>query len=212
MLDRCERSYYSPGVSKGEETRRAILADAMAQASAVGLSGLTIGTLAKRTGLSKSGLFAHFASKEALQIQVLDTARDRFVAEVIAPALKQPRGEPRVRVLFERWLRWAELPWSPDARSSGCLFVAAAAELDDQPGPVRDHLVGIQRDWVEALETAARIAVEAGHFGADLDVSRWAFELWGLLLGYHWYRRLLQAPQASDWVKSGFEALIARSR
>jgi AcrR family transcriptional regulator len=198
--------------SKGEDTRRAILADAIAQASAVGLSGLTIGTLAKRAGLSKSGLFAHFESKEALQIQVLDAARDRFVAEVVSPALKQPRGEPRVRALFEGWLRWADLSWASDAAPSGCLFVAAAAELDDQPGPVRDHLVEIQRDWVDALETAARIAIEAGHFRRDLDASRWAFEVWGLMLGYHWYRRLLQAPQAAAWVKEGFEALIARSR
>src|SRR5690242_942401 len=104
--------------------------------------------------MSKSGLFAHFASKEALQIAVLDDARDRFVTTVVSPALKEPRGEPRVRALFDRWLRWEQAAFQP----GGCVFVAAAAELDDQEGPVRDRLVEIQRDWVDALETAARIA------------------------------------------------------
>jgi AcrR family transcriptional regulator len=195
-------------MAKGDETKRAILGDALAQASALGLSGLTIGSLAKKTNMSKSGLFAHFASKEALQIAVLEEARDRFVAEVVSPALKKPRGEPRVRAIFDRWLTWetsASLP-------GGCPFVAAAAELDDQPGPVRDRLVDIQRDWVDALETAARIAVDEGHFVKGLDTALWAFELWGMMLGYHFHARLLQSERAGEHVKQSFEQLVARSR
>lgn len=195
-------------MSKGDETRRAILGDALAQASTMGLSGLTIGTLAKRTGMSKSGLFAHFASKESLQIQVLEEARDRFVTHVLSPALKEPRGEPRVRALFDRWLRWDKSEFQP----GGCVFIAASSELDDQPGPVRDHLVAIQRDWIDALETAARIAVEEGHFRPDLDRRGWAFELWSLMLAYNWYARLLRNDDAETMARAAFDRLLARSR
>lgn len=193
-------------MAKGDETRRAILGDAMAQASLFGLAGLTIGSLAKRNAMSKSGLFAHFASKEALQIAVLDEARDQFVTQVVSPALKAPRGEPRVRALFDGWLRWAELA------PGGCVFVAAATELDDQPGPVRERLVEIERDWVDALSTAARIAVEQRHFRADLDIDQWAFELWGTMLAYHWFSRLLGDRVAIERARDAFEGLLTRSR
>ena len=195
-------------MKKGEQTRQAILDDALAQASVLGLDGLTIGSLAKRTGMSKSGLFAHFESKEGLQIQVLEEARDRFVTTVVSPALKNPRGEPRIRALFERWMTWERADYLP----GGCPFIAAAAELDDQRGPVRDRLVGIQRDWIDTLRTAARIAVEEGHFRREVDVAQWAFELWGLVLAYHWYHRLLGADDAMERVRAGFEQLLARAR
>jgi AcrR family transcriptional regulator len=207
LTNQNDRSIYS-SVSKGDQTRRAILRDALSQASALGLAGLTIGSLAKRTGLSKSGLFAHFASKEALQIAVLDDARDRFVTTVVSPALKEARGEPRVRAIFDRWLRWESAEFQP----GGCVFVAAAAELDDQPGSVRDRLVEVQRDWMDALQTAARIAKEERHFRADLDVRQWAFDLWGLMLAYHWYARLLRADDAAERVRGGFEQLLRASR
>lgn len=195
-------------MSKGDETRRAILTDALAQASTHGLSGLTIGSLAKRSGMSKSGLFAHFASKEALQIQVLEEARDRFVTGVISPALKEPRGEPRVRALFTRWLTWEQADFQP----GGCVFVASSVELDDQAGPVRDRLVEIQRDWVDALQTAARIAVEEKHFRRDLDTRDWAFELWGVMLAYHFYARLLRVPDAAKRAGAAFDRLLADAR
>lgn len=195
-------------MKKGEQTRRAILEDALAQASVLGLEGLTLGALAKQRGMSKSGLFAHFDSKESLQVAVLEEASDRFVTSVVSPALKQPRGEPRVRALFEGWLEWAQSDYLP----GGCPFIAAAAELDDQRGPVRDRLVAIQRDWADTLRTAARIAVEEGHFRADLDVAQLAFELLGLVLSYHWYQRLLGAADARDRVAAAFESLMQRSR
>jgi AcrR family transcriptional regulator len=135
---------------KGEQTRAAILDRAVQLASAVGLEGLTIGRLASEAALSKSGLFAHFASKEALQVQTLERAAERFVEVVVKPGLAARRGEPRVRELFERWLRWpAEVP-----QPGGCIFVAASAELDDRPGPARDRLAQLQRDWLDVLAGA----------------------------------------------------------
>ncbi|MCA9607069.1 MAG: TetR/AcrR family transcriptional regulator [Myxococcales bacterium] len=194
-------------MSKGADTRAAILDEALSRASVQGLGGVTIGELAKRAGMSKSGLFAHFKSKEQLQVAVLDEARDRFVAVVVAPALKAPRGLPRIRALFERWMRWEEADFQP----GGCVFMAAAMELDDQPGVARDHLVASQRDWIQTLQTAARIAIDEGHFRADLDVEQWAYELWGLALGYHWYSRLLRDPKALERAQAAFERLLASS-
>lgn len=195
-------------MTKGEETRTAILERAFASASRLGLEGLTIGGLADEVGLSKSGLFAHFDSKEALQLQVLETAAERFVETVVAPALKEPRGEPRVRALFERWMEWETAAFQP----GGCIFIATANELDDRPGPVRERLVGLQRDWLEALATAARIAVEEGHFRPGLDVRQFAYDLYAVILAYHHFSRLLQDPAAEDRARSSFESLLAASR
>src|SRR4029453_4147392 len=128
-------------MSKGTETRQVVLDEAARGASRVGLSGLTIGSLAAATQLSKSGLFAHFQSKESLQLQLLDHTRARFIDLVVRPALAAPRGEPRVRELSRRWLAW-----DAEALPGGCLFVAASAEFDAQPGPVRDRLANDQRD------------------------------------------------------------------
>ncbi|MCB9595093.1 MAG: TetR/AcrR family transcriptional regulator [Sandaracinaceae bacterium] len=194
-------------MSKGAETRRAILGEALSLASTRGLGGVSIGELAKTAGMSKSGLFAHFKSKELLDVAVLEEARDRFVAHVMAPALRAPRGVPRIRALFERWMDWETAEFQP----GGCVFMAAAMELDDQPGPARDHLVASQRDWDQALRTAAKIAVDEGHFRADLDVAQWAFEMWGLALSYHWYSRLLRDPRALEHVRAAFERLLQSS-
>ncbi|HEX7182344.1 MAG TPA: TetR/AcrR family transcriptional regulator [Thermoanaerobaculia bacterium] len=195
-------------MAKGEATRDAILERALSMASQTGLEGLTLGSLAKEAGLSKSGLFAHFQSKEQLQLDVLGTAVARFIETVIAPALREPRGEPRVRALFERWLQWEDAPFLP----GGCPFVALANELDDRPGPVRERLVGYQRDWLQALATAARIAVDEGHFRADLDAEQLAFNLYAIILSYHHFSRLLRDPAAETRARRAFEALLAASR
>ena len=155
-------------MAKGEATKEAILERALSMATRTGIEGLTMGTLAKEANLSKSGLFAHFQSKEQLQLDVLETAATRFIEMVIAPALREPRGEPRVRALFERWMEWEKAPFLP----GGCPFIALANELDDRPGPVREKLVAYQRDWLQSLATAARIAVTEGHFRADLDTEQ----------------------------------------
>jgi AcrR family transcriptional regulator len=181
-------------MGKGDDTRQAILDHAFALSTRVGLEGLSIGRLAQDLSLSKSGLFAHFQSKEALQLQVIDTAAARFTDAVIRPALKAPRGAPRVRALVDGWFAWG----LGDAEHGGCFFMAAAAELDDRPGPVRDRLVQSQNDWLDVLGTSIRAAVSEGHFRADLDADQLAFELYSALLGLHHYARLLGAPDAAS--------------
>ncbi len=193
-------------MSKGEETKQAIVDQALELVSTVGLDKLTIGALASATGMSKSGLFAHFRSKEQLQLQVLESARQRFVDVVIAPALKQPRGEARIRTIFERSMKQWE-----DELPGGCIFHAVAAELDDQPGPARDYLVEIQRDYQETLKRAARIAIEEGQFREDLDVEQFAFELGSITAGFHHFGRLLGDPLAERHAYEAFKALLERS-
>ena len=190
--------------SKGAVTRHAVLERAIALASRVGLGGLTIGTLADDLDLSKSGLFGHFRSKEALQIQVLEHASARFVEAVVRPALAQPRGEPRLQALFERWLDWAHSSPMP----GGCLFVAAATELDDQTGPVRDRLQQLQRDWLAVIATSFRKGIEEGHFPSDADPDQFAHDLYGVMLAYHHAQRLLQDPKAEARARHAFEALL----
>jgi AcrR family transcriptional regulator len=193
-------------VRKGELTRQAILDQAVDLARRVGLGGLTIGGLAEDLKLSKSGLFAHFRSKEALQVQVLEEASARFVDTVIRPALAEKRGEPRIRALFGRWLR------STSESSGGCLFVAAAAELDDQMGPPRERLVQLQKDWLDVLAGAARIAIAEGHFRKDVDVEQFAHDLYGIALAYHHAFRLLKDPRAKERAERSFEALVHAAR
>ena len=196
------------GVGKGEQTREAILERAMVLASEVGLEGLTIGHLAEALDLSKSGLFAHFRSKEALQVQTLERAAARFEEAVIRPALRAARGEPRVRALFEGWLRWPKIVPQP----GGCIFVAASVELDDRPGPARDKLVRLQRDWLDVIAGAVRIAIQEGHFDPKVDSAQFAFELYGIMLMCHHTARLLRDPRAEERARRGFEALLTRAR
>ena len=170
-------------MSKGDDTRNGILAAAGQLAGQVGLDGLTIGGLATRTGLSKSGLFAHFGSKESLQLQVHAFNVERFTAEVIRPALREPRGEPRLRALFERWLSWA-------SASGGCPILAASFEFDDQPGPVRDRLVRDQRDWLDTIAMVFAGGVTEGHFHRDADPRQFAQDLEGVMLAHHLTSRL----------------------
>lgn len=194
-------------MSKGETTRAAILDDALSLASRIGLEGLSIGELAKRTEMSKSGLFAHFSSKENLQVEVLRVAAQRFAEMVVAPAIRKPRGAPRVRALFENWLRWSKADFSP----GGCIFIAASTELDDRPGPTRDFLVGAQRDFMATMAKSAQIAVEEGHFRSDLDTEQFAYEMYSIYLSYHHFARLLRSPHAERRARRAFEALLERS-
>ena len=167
---------------------------------------MTIGALASATGMSKSGLFSHFRSKEQLQLQVLDQARRRFIDVVIAPALKKPRGEARLRSIFESTLKqWEEeLP-------GGCIFHAVSAELDDQPGPARDYLIQTQRDYADTLRRAAEIAVEEGQFREGLDLDQFVFEFSSITAAYHHFGRLLGNPDAEQRARTMFEGLLARS-
>jgi AcrR family transcriptional regulator len=193
---------------KGEATRAAILEHGVELATETGLDGLTIGRLATDLGLSKSGLFAHFKSKEALQIQVLDAAAERFVEEVVRPAVKQPRGEPRLAALFEQWLAWTKSNSGP----GGCVFVAAAAELDDRPGPVRDRLVALQKGWLDVIATVYRTGVEERHFRSDFDAEQFAYDLYSVMLGFHHAARLLRDPRADARANAAFERLLSTVR
>ena len=195
-------------MGKGEDTRTAILDRSVALATQVGLEGLTIGRLATELHLSKSGLFAHFRSKEALQIQVLDAAAERFVDEVVKPAVREPRGEPRVRALFDRWLAWTKSNSGP----GGCLFVAAAAELDDRPGPVRDRLVALQKGWLEMIAIVFRTGVTEGVFRPDLDPEEFAHDLYSVMLGYHHAFRLMRDPRAEKRAHAAFGRLLSSAR
>lgn len=192
-------------MAKGEDTRNAILARAFELATVVGVAGLSIGRLAEATGLSKSGLFAHFGSKEALEVAVVEEASRLFVQDVMVPALREPRGEPRIRALFEHWLAWGTRP-------GGCFFVNASSELDDRPGPPRDALVQASKDWIDELTKAAQIAVREGHFRADLVPEQFAFEEYGIMLGAHAFHRFLEEPTALDRARQAFERLLSAAR
>lgn len=194
-------------MSKGQQTRTAILDEAVNLASRVGFNALTIGQLADATGMSKSGLFAHFKSKEALQLEALDRGRAWFTEVVIRPALAAPRGIERVRVLFDSWL-----VWETETLPGGCIFVTGSVEYDDQPGPMRDALVRSQRDWAEFIESVVAAAVSEGDLCADLDVEQFAFSLQGLIYAFHHTARLLRDPKALERTRQGFEQLIEASR
>ncbi|MDP2315550.1 MAG: TetR/AcrR family transcriptional regulator [Pseudomonadota bacterium] len=195
-------------MGKGDTTRQAILEHATTLATTVGLDGLSIGQLATDLGLSKSGLFAHFQSKEGLQLAVVETASDRFTDLVVRPGLKAPRGEPRVRALMERWVAWVAATGTP----GGCFFVAASTELDDRPGPLRDAVVQRQRDWIDLLANSVRAAIAEGHFREDTDPEQLAFELWGFALGFHHHARLLGAPNAASRAHAAIDRLLVSAR
>jgi len=195
-------------MSKGEDTRRRILERAVLLASRVGLEGLSIGELASDLGLSKSGLFAHFGSKEDLQVAVLEAAVQRFESAVWKPAQRAARGEARVRALIEAWLSWVADPGSP----GGCIFLAAATELDDREGKARDYLVGSQRQLIELLTRIARGAIEEGDFRKDLDCEGFAYECLALILAFNHYRRLMRDRKAESRARAAFERLLVGAR
>lgn len=198
-------------VSKGEETREAVLAEALAQSSRVGLRGITIGNLADSLGMSKSGLFSHFGSKEGLQTAVLEFAADHFARLVIRPALREARGEPRLRMLFERWLGWGG--YSDYALPGGCIFVSVASEFDDEPDtPVRDKVVTTERDLLDTIETIVRGGVTEGQFAEDTDAAAFAQDMLSIVLGYNFSARLLRDDAAAERARAAFDRLLDHIR
>jgi AcrR family transcriptional regulator len=190
-------------LQKGQQTRAAILDSALSLASQMGLEGLSIGALAEVAGMSKSGVFAHFGSREELQIAVIREYHRRFEEEVFFPAMREPRGVPRLRALFERWLRRVSIEVD-----SGCIYISGAVEFDDRPGPVRDALVSMVRAWHEALERAIRIAIEDGQLRPDTDAQQMLFEIHGLILALHHDARLLRLPGAAQRARVAFERVV----
>ncbi len=192
-------------MSKGEKTREKILAKAVNLASVTGLEDLTIGKLAKATKLSKSGLFAHFNSKKSLQEQVIKTVSELFMKEVMNPAIKEPRGVPRIRAIFRNWKEWIDGGSVP----GGCLTIASALEFDDRPGTVREKIVEMVQDLLDMLSKAARIAVYEGHFNQKTDSRQFAYEFVSLICGYHLHSRLLNDPKSEERSEEALDRLIA---
>jgi AcrR family transcriptional regulator len=188
---------------KGQQTRAAILDAALGLASHVGLEGLSIGALAEVTQMSKSGVFAHFGSREELQISVVREYHAKFEEEVFYPALAEPRGLPRLRALFERWVKRVSVEID-----SGCIYISGAVEFDDRPGPVRDALASMVRAWHSALERAIRIAVEEGHLVPDTDAMQMLFEIHGLILALHHDARFLRSPGALERAHKAFDHVL----
>jgi len=189
---------------KGQQTRAAILDAALGLASHMGLEGLSIGALAEVTQMSKSGVFAHFGSREELQISVIREYHARFEDEVFFPAIQEERGLPRLRALFERWIRRVSVELD-----SGCIYISGAVEFDDRPGPVRDALASMVLAWHAALARAIRLAIENGQLRADTDPEQMLFELHGLILALHHDARFLRSPGALDRARAGFERTLS---
>jgi AcrR family transcriptional regulator len=170
----------------------------------MGLEGLSIGALAEVMQMSKSGVFAHFGSREELQISVIREYHARFEDEVFFPAIGEARGVARVQALFERWIRRVSVELD-----SGCIYISGAVEFDDRPGPVRDALASMVRAWHSALERAIRIAIEEGQLRQDTDPMQMLFEIHGLILALHHDARFLRNPGVLDRARAGFARVIA---
>ncbi len=189
---------------KGQQTRAAILDAALGLASQIGLEGLSIGALAEVTRMSKSGVFAHFGSREELQISVVREYHAKFKEEVFVPAMRLPRGLPRLRSLFDLWVRRVSVEID-----SGCLYISGAVEFDDRPGPVRDALVAMVQSWQDALERAIAMAVAEGHLRADTEAEQMLFEVHGLILALHHDARFLCKPGAVERARAAFARVVA---
>lgn len=190
-------------------TKLVILDTAIRMVSRDGISGLTIGELAKAVGMSKSGLFAHFGGKDQLQLAVLEMAVDRFVESVMKPAFKYQRGEPRLKALLKNWLEHLN---DESTLPGGSVLIAASIELDDRPGSLRDFVQKSQQDLISNIEKAAGMAVEEGHFRKDLDVEQFAWSMYSFVLGYHHFKRMLNDPKAELHLKNAFKGLLEFSR
>ncbi len=192
-------------MGKGEDTRQAILDSAIALASQVGISGLSVGILAERSGMSKSGLFAHFGSKEEMQLAVVRATQELFLETVMRPALREKRGLPRLRAIIAHWLVWARRSRLP----GGCPLAAAAHEFDGQPGPVRDEVAHALGLWRRALVEAVGKCIEAGDLRPDTPADQVAFELNGIVLGSLQDSQLFQDPESERHALAAFDRLMS---
>jgi len=193
------------GQHKGQQTKVAIIDAALGLATQIGLEGLSIGAVAEVMRMSKSGVFAHFGSREELQISVVREYYRRFEDEVFRPALAQPRGLPRVRALFANWMKRVAVELQ-----SGCIFISGAVEFDDRSGPVRDALASSVQTWLTALYRAVEQAREAGHLRADAQEQQIAFEIHAIILALHYEARFLKTPGSMARAEQAFEGILAR--
>jgi AcrR family transcriptional regulator len=190
---------------KGQQTKAHIVDAALRLATQVGLEGLSIGALAEVTQMSKSGVFAHFGSREELQISVIREYFSRFEAEVFFPAMRTPRGLPRLQAMFANWMQRVSVELE-----SGCIFISGAVEFDDRPGPVHDALASSVRTWLDAMYRAILQARDEGHLEADLDAHQMAFEIHGLILALHYEARFLNKPGSIARANAAFGHIVER--
>ena len=192
-------------MQKGQQTKAVIIEAALGLATQIGLEGLSIGAIAEVTRMSKSGVFAHFGSREELQISVIREYFVRFEQEIFYPALQAERGLPRVRALFDNWMKRVAV----EIRS-GCIFISGAVEFDDRPGPVRDALATSVQTWLEALNRAIVQAQLCGQLRPSADPHQIAFEIHGLILALHYEARFLKNPGSIDRANTAFANILAR--
>ncbi|HXY50334.1 MAG TPA: TetR/AcrR family transcriptional regulator [Terriglobales bacterium] len=204
-MPKTTRVVTKPGRPKGERTRENILRAAVDLASLEGLEGLTIGRLADELKMSKSGLFAHFGSKQDLQLAIVGMAREIFKERVIRPALAKSPGMPRVRELCDRWLSHVE----EKVFAGGCFFTAASFEFDSRPGPVRTAIVEAMQQWLATLTRAIEESQKAGHIQTSLIAERFALEIYSMAMGAHWAFQLLDQKTA---LVNARETILARLR
>jgi AcrR family transcriptional regulator len=195
-------------MSKGARTRSTILQAAVEMACLHGLAGVSLQPLADRVGMTKSGLYAHFGSKEALQLATLESATERFLETVVAPSKTETPGLPRLEGLFERWLAWpanAELPGQ-------CPFFAAASEFDDAEGPVRDRLERTFREFRQVSLQLIASAIRHGHLPQATDPEQWFHNLMALRQAHHWAAGFMRDDKALERARAGFDRLAGRRR
>lgn len=192
-------------LQKGQQTKAAIVDAALGLATQIGLEGLSIGALAEVMQMSKSGVFAHFGSREELQISVVREYHTRFEDEVFYPAMRAPRGLPRLRAMFDNWMKRTSVEID-----SGCIYISGAVEFDDRPGPVRDALASSVNTWLSAMRRAIEIAVEEGHLRADTDAAQMGFEIHALILALHYEARFLRSPDSLQRSLAAFEGIVGR--
>lgn len=192
-------------LQKGQQTKAAIVDAALGLATQIGLEGLSIGALAEVMQMSKSGVFAHFGSREELQISVVREYHTRFEEEVFYPALDTPRGLPRLRKLFDNWMKRTSVEID-----SGCIYISGAVEFDDRPGPVRDALASSVNTWLTAMRRAIEMAVQENHLDAGTDAAQMAFEVHALILALHYEARFLRTPGSVQRALTAFEGIVQR--
>ena len=186
------------------EKKNLILQNGLDLASQIGLVAISIGELAKAIPMSKSGLFAHFNSKENLQLSILEYAGDLFRNSVLLPALKEKRGIPRVQAVIKNWNQWCT-----ECMPGSCVFVSAAIDFEDRPGPVRNYIYKQQQLWIDSLSKLAESGIKVGDFKPGIDCQQFAFDIYSLLLGFHYYKKLLHNADTQKFQENSLKMLLA---
>jgi AcrR family transcriptional regulator len=194
-------------MTKAASTRERILDQGLVLMSQSGLEGVTLGVLAEQVGMSKSGLFAHFRSKEEVQIRLLEHTAEVGAAHILAPSMNKPEGLPRLKALVNNWFGWASRAGLP----GGCPVAAGLFEFDDIESPVRDKILAMEAKWRGLLTRNVNEAISIGHLRADVDAAQFVFELCGIYLSHHAAQRFLKSPDADRRARTAFEALLKRA-